>query len=290
MCSRSHGIGRRLAVWPARQQRDARNRRFGGDGTVHVTWRHWSRCAAVLVVPHASGTILLAPKFARRSGFAACLRQFASGRGKVRQIDLGVITSLNAAARRRHTNLHYRPQETRNPKVETILLRGEASDWTPKSPGLPTSFPADSQPGGYSSVFALLSASYRPSDRPRIRTDMSIDSLLGMMDRRCEVASPMLLTTVEASKIAPKTRSTMGSSISVWSENRERRDCCDVSIGLFGSHCASRGQISNRRLRLETERPMEVYADGEYVCCTPVEVTVERAALRVSSLARRTGL
>jgi diacylglycerol kinase family enzyme len=35
------------------------------------------------------------------------------------------------------------------------------------------------------------------------------------------------------------------------------------------------------RLQLETERPMDVYADGEYVCRTPVEVSVERAALRV---------
>jgi diacylglycerol kinase family enzyme len=35
------------------------------------------------------------------------------------------------------------------------------------------------------------------------------------------------------------------------------------------------------RLRIETEKPSEVYADGEYVCLTPVEVTVERAALKV---------
>ena len=35
------------------------------------------------------------------------------------------------------------------------------------------------------------------------------------------------------------------------------------------------------RLRIETEKPSDVYADGEYVCSTPVEVTVERAALKV---------
>ncbi len=34
-------------------------------------------------------------------------------------------------------------------------------------------------------------------------------------------------------------------------------------------------------LRLETERPMDVYADGEFVCGTPVEVSLKRAALRV---------
>jgi diacylglycerol kinase family enzyme len=34
-------------------------------------------------------------------------------------------------------------------------------------------------------------------------------------------------------------------------------------------------------LRLETEQPMDVYADGEYVCCTPVEMSVHGAALQV---------
>ena len=33
--------------------------------------------------------------------------------------------------------------------------------------------------------------------------------------------------------------------------------------------------------RIETEHPMDVYADGEFVCQTPVEIGVERAALRV---------
>lgn len=35
------------------------------------------------------------------------------------------------------------------------------------------------------------------------------------------------------------------------------------------------------RLRVETEHPLDVYADGEYVCRTPIEVGVAKAALRV---------
>ena len=35
------------------------------------------------------------------------------------------------------------------------------------------------------------------------------------------------------------------------------------------------------RLRIETEKPSDVYADGEYVCSTPAEVRVEAGALRV---------
>ena len=35
------------------------------------------------------------------------------------------------------------------------------------------------------------------------------------------------------------------------------------------------------RVRIATDRPMEVFADGEYICQTPVEVGVRRNALRV---------
>jgi diacylglycerol kinase family enzyme len=35
------------------------------------------------------------------------------------------------------------------------------------------------------------------------------------------------------------------------------------------------------RVKLETEAPQDVYADGEYVCRTPIEVSVARGALRV---------
>ena len=36
-----------------------------------------------------------------------------------------------------------------------------------------------------------------------------------------------------------------------------------------------------QHLRVETEGPLDVYADGEYVCSTPIEVSVAANALRV---------
>jgi diacylglycerol kinase family enzyme len=39
--------------------------------------------------------------------------------------------------------------------------------------------------------------------------------------------------------------------------------------------------FQTERLKLETEAPQDVYADGEYVCRTPIEVSVARRALRV---------
>jgi diacylglycerol kinase family enzyme len=35
------------------------------------------------------------------------------------------------------------------------------------------------------------------------------------------------------------------------------------------------------RARVETEHPVDVYADGEFVCKTPVEVGIQPAALRI---------
>jgi diacylglycerol kinase (ATP) len=35
------------------------------------------------------------------------------------------------------------------------------------------------------------------------------------------------------------------------------------------------------RFKLDTKEPHDVYADGEYVCRTPIEVGVARGALRV---------
>jgi len=39
--------------------------------------------------------------------------------------------------------------------------------------------------------------------------------------------------------------------------------------------------------RIETDRPMDVYADGEYVCPTPVELGVAHDALTVIVPARK---
>src|SRR4029077_6864164 len=71
---------------------------FGGDGTVH---RHLPQLVKlqlpVLVVPHGSGN-----DFARALGLrgtasaVAAWQQFVSGRGSVRQTDLGVITPSDA--------------------------------------------------------------------------------------------------------------------------------------------------------------------------------------------------
>ena len=51
----------------------------------------------------------------------------------------------------------------------------------------------------------------------------------------------------------------------------------------FGRHLGMREveYLQTPCLKVETEKPLDVYADGEYVCRTPIEVIVARNALRV---------
>jgi diacylglycerol kinase (ATP) len=53
-----------------------------------------------------------------------------------------------------------------------------------------------------------------------------------------------------------------------------------------GSHLKFREveYFHSERVRVETKSPLAVYADGEYVCETPVEVGIQKAALKVVTL------
>jgi diacylglycerol kinase (ATP) len=53
---------------------------------------------------------------------------------------------------------------------------------------------------------------------------------------------------------------------------------------IYFGHHLSKPEVQyfqTNRLRLETEQPLDVYGDGEYVCQSPVEVSTARSALRV---------
>ena len=58
---------------------------------------------------------------------------------------------------------------------------------------------------------------------------------------------------------------------------------CMFPTVYFGRHLSIRevDYFPAAHLRVETEHPLDLYADGEYVCRTPAEVSVQRAALQV---------
>ena len=53
----------------------------------------------------------------------------------------------------------------------------------------------------------------------------------------------------------------------------------------FGRHLLSSKVDYSKaeRVRVETEAPLEIYADGEFVCETPAEISVAKGALKVIS-------
>jgi len=64
--------------------------------------------------------------------------------------------------------------------------------------------------------------------------------------------------------------------------NRSKLFCLFPTL-YFGRHLSipQVEYFQTDYLRLETEEPLDVYADGECVCRTPIEVRVARGALRV---------
>jgi diacylglycerol kinase (ATP) len=58
---------------------------------------------------------------------------------------------------------------------------------------------------------------------------------------------------------------------------------CMFPTVYFGQHLKIREVEYSQaaRVRVETERPLDIYADGEFVCQTPAEITVQSRALTV---------
>lgn len=64
--------------------------------------------------------------------------------------------------------------------------------------------------------------------------------------------------------------------------NRLKLLCCIPSI-FFGAHLGIKQveYLKSPEVRIQTARPLELYADGEYAGTTPVEISLLRAALKV---------
>ena len=259
---------------------------FGGDGTVHRHLRQLVRLGLpVLVVPAGSGN-----DFARALGLRrvrdslAAWKKFCGGAGNVRAIDLGVITPLEAhepstseeSARNSVSGSQYFAC------VAGVGLDGEVSA---RANRLPRWLRAH---GGYVLSLAPTVFSYAPLPMkiltPREGTSQS-EAWTTHSDKPTILAAIANTSTYGGGmKIAPQAKMDDG-----------LLDVCIVgSVDPFKLFCMFPTVYSGRhlkireveyfqtdRVRVETEHPLDVYADGEYVCRTPVDVSVYRAALKV---------
>jgi diacylglycerol kinase (ATP) len=253
---------------------------FGGDGTIH---RHLAKLVKlrlpVLVVPCGSGN-----DFARALNLRslqdslAAWRKFSTGGGNVRTIDLGVITSLDSAA-----TGNLKP-ETGNSSyfccVAGVGLDGEIAR---RANRLPRWLRAH---GGY--ALSLPAAVLRFTSQPiKILTvDKNDPDVFLERSNQPTLVAAFANTPVYGGgmKIAPHALLDDG-----------RLDVCVVGnvarlrllrlfpSVYFGRHLGIREvkYFQAERLRIETERPLDVYADGEYVCRTPIEVSVAPRTLTV---------
>jgi len=242
---------------------------LGGDGTIH---RHLGSLVRlglpVLVVPTGSG-----------NDFARALRlrilrdslrvwqNFESGKTQPRTLDVGVI------------------RRTASPEIERYFccVAGCGLDSL-------TARRANQMPrwlrghGGY--VLALLPALFDLPAYP-----MRITRWTGSNEHHEEKPQLTLLAAFantqfygDGMRIAPKADPCDGQLdvCRIWTMNPFKLFCMFPTV-YFGRHLLSpKVEYSKAtRVRVETETPLDIYADGEFVCKTPAEISIAAGALRV---------
>ena len=271
---------------------------FGGDGTVH---RHLGQLVKlglpVLVVPAGSGNDFASSLGLRRvRDSMAAWRMFTSGSENVRRIDLGMISPVSEAGES-SIDRSKKPTSRRSGEqwgtpglgvryfccVAGVGLDGEVAR---RANELPRWLRGH---GGY--VLSLLPTIFRfapvrmkiqtvpenpPADDQGWTTRSDQPSLLAAFANTPFYGGGM--------KIAPRARMDDGLlDVCIVGGVYPFKLFCMFPTVYAGRHLKIKKveYCQTSRVRIETEHPLDVYADGEYVCRTPVEVTLQPAALRV---------
>lgn len=233
---------------------------FGGDGTIH---RHLPQLhqqkIPVLVVPAGSGN-----DFAKAMGIRSmeialrAWQQFLADGRNVREIDLGVIRADG--------------QEILFCCVAGVGMDAEANARANRMPQWLKSR------GGY--VLAALQSlvAFKP-------VEMSVKTA------QREIRGPAFFIAVGNAhrygggmKVTPRALPDDGLlDICVVSKLNKLKLLCWVPTIFFGGHLRLKQveYLQAGQVRIETERELELYADGDLACKTPVEIGVIRRALRV---------
>jgi diacylglycerol kinase (ATP) len=256
---------------------------FGGDGTVH---RHLGPLVKlglpVLVVPAGSGN-----DFARALGLGKerdslrAWERFAAAAGNVRVIDLGVITPLagNPPAVRSTPHTAGAPEGPRFFSCAAgVGLDGEIAR---RANALPRWLRAH---GGYALSLAPALLGFRAFPLKLAVGEDSSQNLAPRSDQSM-VAAVFANTPVYGGgmRIAPKAQMDDGLLDVCLIKDISKLKLVSVFPTVYaGRHLGIREveYFTAGRARVETEPPMDVYADGEFVCQTPVEFGVAPAALQ----------
>ncbi|HEX9256185.1 MAG TPA: diacylglycerol kinase family protein [Candidatus Angelobacter sp.] len=233
---------------------------FGGDGTVH---RHLSQLhqqkIPMLVVPAGSGN-----DFAKALGIRSveialrAWQQFCADGSNVREIDLGVICAAG--------------EDILFCCVAGVGMDAEANARANRMPQWLKSR------GGYV-LAALQSLVAFKSAEMSVKTAQK------------EIRRPAFFVAVGNAhrygggmKVTPHALPDDGLlDICVVSKLNKLKLLCWVPTIFFGGHLRLKQveYFQAEQVRIETERELDLYADGDFACKTPVEIEVLRRALRV---------
>ena len=253
---------------------------FGGDGTTH---RHLATLSQlqlpVLVVPHGSGN-----DFARALGIrkvqhsVSAWREFCEQAHNVRAIDLGTIRNAGEApAPHEILPPETLPQETLFCCVAGVGLDSEVAEAANR---LPRWLRAT---GGY--LFSLLGVLPKFAPLPmRISTSQSGTLKPHTSDLLMLAAFANTPTYGAGFKIAPQAKIDDGQlDVCLIHGMTNLEVFCLFPTVYFGKHLriSKVSYFPTAHARIETETPLKVYADGEYVCQTPVEIAIRPNALKV---------
>jgi diacylglycerol kinase (ATP) len=238
---------------------------FGGDGTVH---RHLGELVRlrlpVLVVPRGSGNdFARSLELSSLAQAAAAWKLFAGGGSNVRTVDLGVITPLgpNAEPKRYFSCVAGVGLDTATARIASQLprwLRGN---------------------GGYALSLPVALARFTP---PHV--DLRADGQPHSSVRRVLAAFANTPWYGGGMHIAPRADMTDGLLDACLVGAMSKAKLLRLFPSVYGGHHLTFAEVEYRQARsfeLATHPPVDVYADGEFVCATPVEIGVANGALRV---------
>ncbi len=254
---------------------------FGGDGTVH---RHLGQLVRlglpVLVVPAGSGN-----DFARALGMRrvrdsrAAWGRFCGGANNLRALDLGVIAPLESAGGVPAPYISAPPGSRYFCCVAGVGFDGAVSQRANRLPRWLRGH------GGYVLSVAPTIFTFAPLPM-KVSTAAEEDAGWTTRSDQPTILAAFANTPVYGGgmKIAPQAKMDDGLlDVCIVGAVDPFKLFCMFPTVYAGRHLSIRevSYFQERRVRVETEHPLDVYADGEYVCRTPVEVGVHRAALKV---------
>jgi diacylglycerol kinase (ATP) len=256
---------------------------FGGDGTIH---RHLGQLVGlglpVLVVPAGSGNDFAHALGLRRvRDSRTAWQKFSDGAANARDIDLGVITPLpdTGGAPAPHGSRYFC-------SVAGVGLDGEVAQRANRLPRWLRGH------GGYALSLAPAIFTFAPLPM-KVLTPAQSNAETPVWIARSDL--PTILAAFANTplygggmKIAPRAKMDDGLLDVCIVGGLDPFKLFRMFPTVYGGRHLDIQEVEYfqvGRVRVETEHPIDVYADGEFVCRTPVEVGLRRAALKVITLA-----